>query len=117
MTMFCANHATTAAAADAACCAARTFSHNIAPVSYTHLDIVPAQTTAGLPTVGVRCPNHPATLRIIAAAGVPIAAPSGNTSGRPSPTTAQHMLCLLYTSRQQVSGGRREGDLPRSHHG
>ena len=33
-------------------------------------DIVPAQTTAGLPTVGVRCPNHPATLRIIAAAGV-----------------------------------------------
>ena len=55
-------------------------------------DIVPAQTTAGLPTVGVRCPNHPATLRIIAAAGVPIAAPSGNTSGRPSPTTAQHML-------------------------
>ena len=40
----------------------------------------------------MRCPNHPATLRIIAAAGVPIAAPSGNTSGRPSPTTAQHML-------------------------
>ena len=55
-------------------------------------DIVPAQTTAGLPTVGVRCPNHPATLRIIAAAGVPIAAPSGNTSGRPSPTTAAHMI-------------------------
>ena len=51
-------------------------------------DIVPLQTTGGLETVGVRCPNHPVTLAIIEAAGVPIAAPSGNTSGRPSPTTS-----------------------------
>ncbi len=54
--------------------------------------IVPLRTTGGLETVGVRCPNHPMTLAIIEAAGVPIAAPSGNTSGRPSPTTAQHMM-------------------------
>lgn len=55
-------------------------------------DIVPLQTTGGLETVGVRCPDHPVTLAIIEAAGVPIAAPSGNTSGRPSPTTAAHMI-------------------------
>lgn len=55
-------------------------------------DIVPLQTTGGLETVGVRCPNHPVSLAIIEAAGVPIAAPSGNTSGRPSPTTAAHMI-------------------------
>lgn len=55
-------------------------------------DIVPLQTTGGLETVGVRCPNHPVTLAIIETAGVPIAAPSGNTSGRPSPTTAAHMI-------------------------
>lgn len=54
-------------------------------------EIVPLRTTGGLPTVGVRCPNHPVTLEIIRRAGVPIAAPSGNTSGRPSPTTAGHM--------------------------
>ena len=53
--------------------------------------IVPLRTTGGLETVGVRCPDHPLTLQIIEQAGVPIAAPSGNTSGRPSPTTAEHM--------------------------
>ncbi len=55
-------------------------------------DIVPMRTTGGLDTVGVRCPNHPVTLALIRAAGVPIAAPSGNTSGRPSPTTAADMM-------------------------
>ena len=54
--------------------------------------IVPDATTAGLDTVGMRCPAHPLCRAIIAAADVPIAAPSGNTSGRPSPTTAGHML-------------------------
>ena len=54
--------------------------------------IVPLRTTAGLETVGVRCPDHPVTRAIIAAADVPIAAPSGNTSGRPSPTSAADML-------------------------
>ena len=53
--------------------------------------IVPDVTTAGLDTVGVRCPDHPVTLAILRAAGVPVAAPSGNLSGRPSPTCAAHM--------------------------
>ena len=51
--------------------------------------IVPDVTTAGLDTVAVRCPDHPVTLSIIREAGVPIAAPSANISGRPSCTTAQ----------------------------
>lgn len=55
-------------------------------------DIVPLRTTGGLDTVGIRCPDHPITLEIIRAADVPVAAPSGNTSGRPSPTTALHMM-------------------------
>ena len=55
-------------------------------------DIVPDAVTAGLDTVGMRCPAHPLCRAIIDAAGVPVAAPSGNISGRPSPTTAQHML-------------------------
>ena len=54
-------------------------------------DNVPNVTTGGLDTVGVRCPNHPLTLEVIRLADVPIAAPSGNTSGRPSPTCAAHM--------------------------
>ena len=54
--------------------------------------IVPDETTAGLDTVGVRCPNHPVTLAIIREAGVPIAAPSANASGRPSCTSAQDVL-------------------------
>ena len=54
--------------------------------------IVPLRTTAGLETVGVRCPDHPVTRAIIAAADVPIAAPSGNTSGRPSPTCIADMI-------------------------
>ena len=55
-------------------------------------EMVPDATTAGLDTVGVRCPNHPVTLAIIREADVPVAAPSGNTSGRPSPTCAAHMI-------------------------
>lgn len=54
-------------------------------------DLVPMATTGGLDTVGIRCPDHPITLEIIRRAGVPVAAPSGNLSGRPSPTTARHM--------------------------
>lgn len=48
--------------------------------------------TAGLDTVGIRCPGHELCREIIRLADVPVAAPSGNTSGRPSPTTAAHML-------------------------
>ncbi len=53
---------------------------------------VPKCTTAGLPTVAVRCPDCEITRQIIRLAGVPIAAPSANISGKPSTTTAQHVL-------------------------
>ena len=55
-------------------------------------DMVPDVVTAGLDTVGMRCPAHPVCRAIITAADTPVAAPSGNTSGKPSPTTAAHML-------------------------
>ena len=54
-------------------------------------DIVPLRTTGGLETVGMRCPDHAVTRAIIERAGVPVAAPSANTSGRPSCTTAAHV--------------------------
>ncbi len=53
---------------------------------------VPARTSAGLDTVGIRMPAHPTARAIIDAAGVPLAAPSANTSGKPSPTTAKDVL-------------------------
>lgn len=52
---------------------------------------VPLGTTGGLETVAVRMPSDPVANRLIALAGVPVAAPSANTSGRPSPTTADHV--------------------------
>lgn len=59
------------------------------------LPVVPqalsSRVTAGLDTVGVRMPDHPIALRLIAEAGCPLAAPSANRSGRPSPTLAQHV--------------------------
>ena len=53
--------------------------------------IVPYGTTGGLETVAVRMPSDPVANRLIHLAKVPVAAPSANTSGRPSPTTAQHV--------------------------
>lgn len=52
---------------------------------------VPDRVTAGLPTVGVRMPDHPIALALIAAAGVPIAAPSANRFTKLSPTEARHV--------------------------
>ncbi len=54
-------------------------------------DSVPLTVRAGLPTVAVRCPAHPAARALIRAAGIPIAAPSANLSGSPSPTNARHV--------------------------
>ncbi len=48
--------------------------------------------TAGLDTVALRCPSHPVARGLIEAAGIPVAAPSANRSGRISPTTAQHVV-------------------------
>ena len=55
-------------------------------------EIVPDAVACGLETVGIRCPNHPVFLAILRALDRPVAAPSGNRSGRPSPTCARHML-------------------------
>ena len=52
---------------------------------------VPKETTAGLPTVAVRCPDSDITRQIIRLSGVPLAAPSANVSGKPSTTTADHV--------------------------
>lgn len=52
-------------------------------------DIVPDGVSAGLDTVGIRMPSHPIARAVIRAAGVPLAAPSANLSGKPSPTTAK----------------------------
>lgn len=83
------------------------FCHDIPPAAYTLAekfwpgpltmvlparDIVPRRTTAGLDTVAVRCPDNETTREIIRLSGVPIAAPSANLSGKPSTTTAQHVL-------------------------
>ncbi|MGI6517666.1 MAG: L-threonylcarbamoyladenylate synthase [Bacillota bacterium] len=54
-------------------------------------DAIPDEVTAGLKSVAVRMPSHPVACALIRAAGVPIAAPSANISGRPSPTAADHV--------------------------
>ena len=56
---------------------------------------VPEIVTAGLPTLAVRMPDHPVALGLIRAAGRPIAAPSANRFGRPSPTHHEHVLDSL----------------------
>lgn len=53
---------------------------------------VAPEVTAGLSTIAIRMPDHVIALNLIAQAGRPIAAPSANTSGKPSPTTAQHVI-------------------------
>lgn len=58
-------------------------------------DTIPLEVTGGLDTVAVRCPSHPIANSLIKAAGVPIAAPSANISGRPSPTSAQYCISDL----------------------
>ncbi|MBE6596002.1 MAG: threonylcarbamoyl-AMP synthase, partial [Ruminococcaceae bacterium] len=55
-------------------------------------ETIPASVTGGLDTVAVRCPAHPVARALIEAAGVPIAAPSANRSGKPSPTLASHVI-------------------------
>jgi L-threonylcarbamoyladenylate synthase len=54
--------------------------------------LVPDEVTAGLDTVAVRVPAHPVARALLAAAGIPVAAPSANLFSRPSPTQASHVL-------------------------
>lgn len=55
-------------------------------------DVIPDVVSAGLDTVAIRMPSHPTARKIIKAAGVPLAAPSANSSGLPSPTCVQHVI-------------------------
>ena len=74
------------------------------------LHSVPLTATAGLPTIGVRMPHHPVALSFLKACGVPLAAPSANLSGTPSPTTWQNVStdlngrisCILKGGRTKV---------------
>lgn len=62
-------------------------------------------TSAGLPTQGVRCPDHPVARKVLTALGKPIAAPSANASGTMSPTTPQHVISSLGDAAEMVLAG------------
>ncbi|MDR3305047.1 MAG: threonylcarbamoyl-AMP synthase [Clostridiales Family XIII bacterium] len=66
---------------------------------------VPDVTTGGLDTVGVRLPDSPAAIELIRLAGTPIAAPSANLSGSPSPTKADHVIADLYGRVDMILAG------------
>jgi L-threonylcarbamoyladenylate synthase len=70
---------------------ARAFMPGALTLVLKHNGSLPKVVTANLDTVAVRIPNHSIALALIRAAGVPLVAPSANRSGRPSPTTAQHV--------------------------
>lgn len=61
-------------------------------ILFEKLPAVPDAVTAGLPTVAVRMPSHPVASAMLRACNLPVAAPSANSSGRPSPTLASHVL-------------------------
>lgn len=67
--------------------------------------LVPMITSGGLDTVAVRCPSHPLARAVIEAAGVPLAAPSANLSGRPSPTSFSDTLSHLEGRVEAVLDG------------
>jgi len=67
--------------------------------------LVPDNVTAGLPTVGVRMPNHPVALALIEQAGVPVAAPSANRFTGLSPTTADHVRATFGDAVPVLDGG------------
>ncbi|MCM1544331.1 MAG: L-threonylcarbamoyladenylate synthase [Ruminococcus sp.] len=67
--------------------------------------LIPDKVSGGLDTVAVRMPSHPIARAIIEKAGVPLAAPSANTSGKPSPTTAKHVKDDLYGKIDAIVDG------------
>ncbi|WP_436513299.1 L-threonylcarbamoyladenylate synthase [Clostridium thermobutyricum] len=70
-------------------------------------DIVPMQTSANLNTIGIRMPNNKVALELIKESGVPIAAPSANISGRPSPTTIDVCVEDLKGKVDYIIGGEK----------
>ena len=73
-------------------CLAEAFMPGPLTVIMPKKDCIPHSVTGGLDTVAVRCPSHPVARALITACGVPIAAPSANISGRPSPTSAKYVV-------------------------
>jgi L-threonylcarbamoyladenylate synthase len=66
---------------------------------------IPNEVSAGLETVAVRFPSHPVAQKLIAAANTPLAAPSANLSGKPSPTKAQHCINDLTGKADAIIDG------------
>lgn len=72
-------------------------------------DVIPEAVTGGLDTVAIRCPIHSVARDIIKCAGVPVAAPSANRSGSPSPTSAAHVIAdMLGRIDMIIDGGESE---------
>lgn len=70
-------------------------------------DIIPGETSAGLDSVGIRMPNNRIALELIKEAGVPVAAPSANISGRPSPTEVERCVEDLRGKVDYIIGGEK----------
>lgn len=68
-------------------------------------DVIPEEVSAGLDTVAIRFPSHETARRIISCAGVPLAAPSANLSGSPSPTTVKHVIDDMYGKIDAIVDG------------
>lgn len=68
-------------------------------------NIVPHEISAGLSTVAIRMPSHPIAVKLIEESGLPIAAPSANISGKPSPTKADHVLKDLIGKVDAIVAG------------
>lgn len=72
-------------------------------------EIVPDIITGGLDTVAIRMPKHPIALELISQSGFPIAAPSANISGKPSPTKAEHVIQDMKGKIPLIIDGGRTG--------
>lgn len=68
-------------------------------------ELIPDEVSAGLDTVAVRCPSHPVARAFLKAAGVPVAAPSANISGFPSPTAFQYVYDDMNTRIPAIVDG------------
>ncbi len=95
---------------EAAATLAEAFGPGPLTMIFKKTDCVPYETTGGLDTVAVRMPQHMGALQYLEDAGVPVAAPSANTSGRPSPTLAKHVKEDLDGENRYDHRRRRRGN-------
>lgn len=92
-----------------ACAMAEAFWPGPLTMIFKKKETVPLSTTGGLQTVAVRMPSHPVAAALIRCSGVYIAAPSANTSGRPSPTKAEHVIEDLNGRIEMILDGGQVG--------